>query len=65
MSYPKDLDEYEDHVLSAELRRRERQRKAGLCDYCGKPPTDPVCKVGWQRHQHHVAVAALVKGESS
>lgn len=58
MSYPRDLDEYAEHELSDEVRRRKAQRAKGLCDYCGQAPDAPVCKVGWQRHQHAETVAA-------
>lgn len=37
MSYPRDLDEYTEEELRAELRRREAFRALGLCDYCGRP----------------------------
>ena len=37
MSYPRDLDEFAEKELVAELERRERLRRRGLCDYCGSP----------------------------
>lgn len=42
MSYPRDLDEYAESELLAEVQRREDLRRAGNCDYCkrafGKSP---------------------------
>lgn len=50
MSYPKDLDEYPDHALKAELQRREKNRLDGLCDYCGqKLGVKPACRMK-ERH---------------
>jgi hypothetical protein len=36
MSYSKDLEEYSDEVLRAELQRRQIEREQGKCSYCGK-----------------------------
>lgn len=44
MSYAKDLDEYTDGELTAELGARHVARIAGVCDYCKRPPTTPSCK---------------------
>jgi hypothetical protein len=44
VSYPLDLDEYDEERLLAELRLREERRLAGRCDYCNRPPTTPACK---------------------
>lgn len=38
MSYPRDLDDYSESELEAELKRRDRLRKAGKCDYCRTVP---------------------------
>lgn len=35
MSYPKDLDEYNERELLQELERRKTLREQGKCDYCG------------------------------
>lgn len=50
MSYPIDLDEYTEEQLVTELRRRLAARKAGKCDYCNRPPTEPTCKFP-ERHR--------------
>jgi hypothetical protein len=44
VSYPKDLDEYTEAELKAELERRQKAREAGLCDYCGRQPSQPACR---------------------
>ena len=51
MSYPRDLDEIHEEELQAELRRRETDRLAGLCDYCHKPSSHPPCRFP-DRHGH-------------
>ena len=58
MPYLRDLDEYREDELSAEIRRRAFARSKGLCDYCGRAPNTEMCKVGWQRHRHDETVAA-------
>jgi hypothetical protein len=35
VSYPKDLDEYTDEQLVAEIDRRRYAESKGLCSYCG------------------------------
>ena len=37
MGFPKDLENYKDHELEAELTRRRLLRQQGLCSYCNKP----------------------------
>lgn len=67
MSYRLDLDEYDEAVLRRELKRRERARERGVCDYCERAPLDgPPCKFT----RRHYAVprksapgTAKVKGE--
>ena len=44
MSYPKDLDEIGEPELREELARREALRASGLCDYCGRAPSEQSCK---------------------
>ena len=44
MSYPRDLDEYTSTELHAELDRRDRARRADLCDYCGRSLDDSACR---------------------
>lgn len=45
MSYPKDLDEYTQAELEAEIELRSKRRAAGLCDYCNRRAgTSPACK---------------------
>jgi hypothetical protein len=64
MSYPKDLDEYSEKELVAELNRRFVVRSRGVCDYCGRSPEAPACKFP-ERHalplRWRVAVDATVK----
>ena len=49
MSYPRGLDEYTDEELHQELSRREDARARGLCDYCGRDQSTPMCRFN-QRH---------------
>lgn len=44
MSYPRDLDEYPKADLLAELDRRDKARKANVCDYCGRAFSEPACR---------------------
>lgn len=44
VSYRTYLDEINEDSLRAELQRREKQRSAGLCDYCGRPAGTPPCR---------------------
>lgn len=50
MSYPKDLDEYSEEDLDAELKRRADLRLKGLCDYCGRHRDMPTCRMP-KRHE--------------
>lgn len=36
MTYPKDLDEYDDEALQGELNRRREALARGICPYCGR-----------------------------
>jgi len=38
------LDELDEAVLLAELARRDRRRKAGVCDYCERPTSASLCR---------------------
>lgn len=45
MSYHKDLDEYFEAELEAEIQRRKEARTLCLCDYCRRPQfIEPACK---------------------
>lgn len=44
MSYPRDLDEFEEHELQGELERRQKLREQHKCDYCGKDTKKPICR---------------------
>lgn len=50
MSYPRDLDDYTQSELEAELSRRQRLCDARRCDYCGQPYGAPKCRYP-SRHQ--------------
>lgn len=56
MSYPRDLDEFEEAELVREIDLRRTRRAVGRCDYCrreaGQPPS---CKFG-ERHHNEEAV---------
>jgi len=54
MSYSKDLDEYSEDELLAELEQRKDLRSTGLCDYCAQPGYTPSCKFPFR---HVVATA--------
>lgn len=57
MGYPRDLDEYTDEELRAELEGRERLRALALCDYCGRSWETRACRFP-DRH----AASGLVTG---
>lgn len=44
MSYPRDLDEIGDAELAAEIARRAKLRKRGLCPYCRALLVDSACR---------------------
>lgn len=51
MSFPQDLDEYNEEKLQRELTRRQLARAEGKCDYCGRPVgEEPSCKFP-ERHK--------------
>lgn len=43
MGYPTDIDEMDEKKLHDELDRRAKLRARGLCDYCGRLPSEPTC----------------------
>lgn len=45
MSYTLTIDELNEVQLEVELRQRADTRAKGLCDYCGRRPSTPDCKV--------------------
>lgn len=49
MSYPMDLDDYDDEDLINELARRCAERSKGNCDACRRPRSEPA-KCGSGRH---------------
>lgn len=55
MSYPRDLDEFTEEELRAELARRTAARERGVCDYCGRLPTEKSCKE-FERHHDPLIV---------
>lgn len=50
MSYPRDLDEYDDEDLQEELDRRAELKKKGLCTYCKRKVTASACRFP-ERHK--------------
>lgn len=58
MSYPKDIDDYEDKDLLAELALRAMRRERGVCDYCRRFSNDPPCKFP-ARHRMAMILPAL------
>lgn len=50
MSYPRDLDEFEDIELFQEIERRKDDRAKGLCDYCHRAYTTSACRFA-DRHR--------------
>jgi hypothetical protein len=50
MSLPRDLDEVPGHELRAEIERRSVARARGVCDYCGRDPSETACKFP-ERHR--------------
>ena len=53
----KDLRDYTDYELAAELSRRASLRGAERCDYCGKRCDDESCR---RPDRHRMAVTAGV-----
>lgn len=45
MSLPRDLDEYTKGELLAELDRRDKARRADVCDYCGRAFHESTCRL--------------------
>ncbi len=58
MSLLRDLDEYVENALVAEINRRIWARERGVCDYCGRTPETVVCKFP----ERHAAPAKQKKG---
>lgn len=50
MSYPRDLDEYDDEELKEELERRAELVKKKLCTYCERKVTAAACRFP-ERHK--------------
>lgn len=50
MSYPRDLDEYDDEELKDELARRAELTKKKLCTYCKRAVTASACRFP-ERHK--------------
>ncbi len=44
MSYPRDLEDYDDDELFAELKVRAKARLQGKCDYCKQTPEKEACR---------------------
>ena len=44
MSYAKEITEFTDEQLTDELKRRDRCRRSGVCDYCEQPPHTTACR---------------------
>jgi hypothetical protein len=59
MGYPRDLDEYEEEELRAELDRRAKLRADGKCDYCGRSIHVPTCKFQ-ERHRRQKPPGRIV-----
>ena len=51
MGYPRDLDDYTEEELNAELARRQASRRRGLCDYCGRVPQSTEACSKPERHR--------------
>lgn len=56
MSYPRDLEEYNEHELMTELERRRRLHAEGKCDYCGRRGDTNPCRF---EHRHLAARRVL------
>jgi hypothetical protein len=61
MSYPLQLDEVNERVLIRELERRAIERQNGRCDYCGRRPDEPPCKL---QDRHQIGAERLVMERS-
>lgn len=60
MSYPRDLDEYNEQELLDELKRRAGARARGVCDYCGRYCDTPPCRFPVR---HQMGIDNPVKGQ--
>lgn len=60
MSYPRDLDDYSDDELHAEIGRRLVARAKGKCDYCGRSRNLKACRY---RERHKARPNTYVKIE--
>jgi len=64
MSYPRDLEDYSDSELAAELARRCAERSLGKCDYCHQGKARDVtkgCSSGRHGRTEHMLRADLKK----
>lgn len=52
MGYPKDLDDYTDAELKAELKRRVALREKGLCSYCKRSVKLSTCRYPDRHHSN-------------
>lgn len=59
MSYPRPLEEIPEEELRAEIERRECLQKMGLCDYCGKNPSQPECRMVERHIYAHPNIKAV------
>lgn len=50
MSYPRELEEYDDEELKAEIERRGEAAKKKLCSYCNRKITASACRFP-ERHK--------------
>jgi hypothetical protein len=55
----RDLDEYRDEELEAELKQRREDRMRGVCDYCHRPTDTKPCRYP-RRHSRPRATVDLV-----
>ena len=62
MSYPRDLDEYQEHELEAEIMRRRKARAEGVCDYCLRSPEASSCMYP---KRHYAGGACVVEAVAS
>ena len=53
----RDIEDFSEQDLHKELARRLKDRQAGLCDFCGRPPMTAPCR----EFERHVATKAPAK----
>jgi hypothetical protein len=64
MGMVRPLDELGEELLKLELTQRAKSRAAGVCDYCGKGPTTPLCRFPRRHRDPRIGVLELTESDA-